>query len=278
MRGPDRQQADLPGRRERPPPPHLRRTPRRLEAPGAEGHLEEAFAYIAGGAGTGRTMRANRDGLRRVADRAADAARREASATRAWSCSATRLGVAVRAPRRSECWRWSTRRPTWAVARAARPDRYSDDILEPGLAADGGVRPRWARGRASSSSTGAPPTSSSRASWAGRRPADARPSSSRWTPRSSAGAAATGGCTSRSCAEKRSPSTRDDPVFTRLISRGSHLAKPKRAPNRNPRRPRCGRWWGFTRAYPGSLRPRAVARGGRAPPCRAFVAHLHRDP
>ena len=41
-----------------------------------EAMSEKAFAYVAAGAGLEETMRANREALRRVADRAADAARR----------------------------------------------------------------------------------------------------------------------------------------------------------------------------------------------------------
>jgi len=62
MRGPERQQAiylgGVSGRR-----PRIPTDAEALEARAKETMTEEAFAYVAGGAGTGRTVRANRDGF-----------------------------------------------------------------------------------------------------------------------------------------------------------------------------------------------------------------------
>ena len=113
MRGPDRQQAiylaGVSGRRPRIPP-----DAEALEAPARKAMPEEAFAYIAGAAGTGRTMRANRDGFdawQIVPRMLRDVSERDTSV----ELFGHTLGVAVRAladrsagdgPRARPTWRW----------------------------------------------------------------------------------------------------------------------------------------------------------------------------
>ena len=81
-----------------------------LEARARKAMPAEAYAYIAGGAGTGATVRANREGFDRwriVPRMLRDVAERDTRSScsgagwRRRSCSA-----------RSACWRWSTTRPT----------------------------------------------------------------------------------------------------------------------------------------------------------------------
>ena len=149
MRGLERQRRDLPAAasaaRARACPPTRRswRSAPRARCP------REAFAYIAGGAGTGATMRANRAAFdrRRIVPRMLRdvvRARHVGRAVRPARCRP------VPARARSACSRWSHRDADLAVARAAAARGRADGLLQPGVEADGGgrraswaTRPRW---------------------------------------------------------------------------------------------------------------------------------------
>ena len=204
------------GRKPRVPVDHdeLERAAERAMSP-------EAFAYIAGGAGGEATVRANRAGLGRVADRPADAARRlRARHVRRAVRPALPGPVPARPGRRAGDGPPAggpRRRPR--RARRGRPD----GDLQPGVDADGGHRRgRCRTPRAGSSCTGRPPTtSSSHSSAAPRRRARTR-SRSRSTPRCWAGARATSTSpTCPSCAARASPSTRATPSSPSCSTRRS---------------------------------------------------------
>ena len=218
----------------------------------------EAFAYVAGGAGTGATMRANRaafDRWRIVPRMLRDVGERDTSVelfgrTLPSPFLIAPIGVLEMAHREAER----------AVARAVRDTRPADDLLEPGVACRWRRSPRSsATPRAGSSSTGARARSWWRASPGAPRRAAARRSWSRSTPRCSAGARATStsaGC--RSCAGWGSPSTR----ATRC-SRGCCRSRP-RAPQPEPKPTFAALrvLIQLTRNYPGPFLP--ALRSGRA--------------
>ena len=148
-----------------------------LEERAREAMRREAFAYVAGG----RRDRGHDAGEPRAPSIAGGSCRGCCatcpSATRASSCSAARFPRPFlrRADRRARDG--PPRGRARGGARRARRGR-ADGLLEPGLGADGGgVRRSSATRRAGSSSTGAPATSSWRASCAGPRRAAARRSS-----------------------------------------------------------------------------------------------------
>ena len=107
-----------------------------LEERAREAMSAEAFAYVAGGAGTGATMRANRaafDRWRIVPRMLRDVAERDTSVelfgrTLPSPFLIAPIGVLEMAHREAER----------AVARAARDLGAADDLLEPGVGADGG--------------------------------------------------------------------------------------------------------------------------------------------
>ena len=201
-----RQTGDLPRRRQRQPPA---RADRRGEARGAGPQVDAQ-----GGVRVHRRRRRHRRD-----DRAPTAPASTASGSCRGCCAtcprATRRR-AVRAParvavpavpdRRARDGRRRGRRG--GGARRRRRGR-ADDLLQPGVAPDGGVRARRsATRRAGSSCTGARPTTWWRASCGGPRRAAARRSWSRSTRRCSAGARTTWTSpTCRSCAARGSPST-----------------------------------------------------------------------
>ena len=82
-----------------------------LEARARKAMPAEAYAYIAGGAGTGATVRANRDGFDRW--RIVPRMLRDVSERDTWS-SCSGAGSRRRSCcARSACSRWSTTTPTW---------------------------------------------------------------------------------------------------------------------------------------------------------------------
>ena len=253
-----------------------------LEARARRAMSRRAFAYIAGGAGTGETMRANRAAFDRQADRAADAARR-------WE--ARHVGGAVRrtsprrsCSRRSARWTSCTAAPTSPSARAAAARGRPDDLLEPGRLARWrrSLRP-WANAPVVSSSTGRPPATSSTASCARAEAAGGRPSSSRSTPRCSDGGPVTstsgnsrspGGKASRS-----TPPTRCSRGWTRETAAGPRRATPRPTPSAvrtlledQPPPPRSASW--TTCARPAAARRRRDVPAACTPDPRVSWADI----
>ena len=113
--------------------------PERLEAAARRAMRDDAFAYVAGGRRHGGHRAREPRRVRPPPDRPADAARRVERADTSVELFGRRLdspvllapvGVLELAHREADV----------AVARAARRDRRADDLLQPGVAADGGVR------------------------------------------------------------------------------------------------------------------------------------------
>ena len=215
-------------------------------------------------------MRANRAGVRPLADRAADAARRRASATRR---RAVRPPLPTRrsCSRRSACSRWPTARPTSRSRARRATERRADDLLQPGVASDGGRAremlgdaPRWFQLYWSTRDELV--ESLVRARRGVRLRGDR---ASRSTRRCSAGARATSTSpTCRSCAARGSRSTRATRCSGGCCRRA---ARRPRSPTPQPT-PNARRTAGADRADARLSRAassRTCARATRAPPCSA---------
>ena len=216
-----------------------------------------AWAYVAGGAGEGATMRANRAAFDRrpIVPRMLHGPRPARPLHR--RCSAR--GCLRRCcSRRSARRRWSTATATCEIGAGGGRARRALRLLQPGLLADGGRRGRdGRRRRGGSSSTGPPTSGSSTASWPGPRRAAPGRSWSPSTRRCSAGGRRTS--TSGRCRSPRASGSRSTPptrgsseiVRERMAAKaaaaagdqGRRQGHPRRAPvaavdhPRAPRRP-----------------------------------------
>ena len=266
---PDR---DLPRRRQRPPAARARPTRRARGARAAGRCRREAFAYIAGGAGTGATMRANRAGFDRwriVPRMLRDVSRarhrrravRPAAASRR-SCSAPIGVLEMVAPTRP-----TSRSPAPPRAEGV-PMIFSNQASTPMEDVRRGAR---RHARAGSSSTGARRTSWSRAS---SRRAEACGCEAivvtldttllGWRTRD-LDLAYLPFLRGKGIAQYTS-----DPVFRRIVASDAGAA-PARTSSRSRRRRRSARSSSSTRAYPDRFVRGAALGPARARPCRRFV-------